>query len=302
MILLLAADADANGVSLGGLMQHVTLNVGAPIDGQFPLVAAFDEDPGEGFGMILAADDLTGQFEVLSGRAYSAQFGWLRQGPWAPASGEGAFFRLVEQSAGLSVYQGAFGVDVGGDGQSDNLNGAHTLVPILGTDDAPDYWRWDGRMTHNWYASDIAGPHFATYDFFVADVLPDGSPGTLSPTFLPTQVTVNWIDNVTPAGFLDGDYDGSGFVSQADLDLVLLNWGDSVVPAEWVATQQFDGQLVSQNELDGVLLNWGSGQPPTAAVLPEPSTAGLLLAALGMGAARIRRPSHKIVKRTRQTP
>ena len=79
-----------------------------------------------------------------------------------------------------------------------------------------------------------------------------------------------------------GDYNGDGFVSQADLDLVLLNWGDSTVPAGWVAVDQFDGVQVSQNELDGVLLNWGNGTPPAPAIgaVPEPGGA-LLLAGLG---------------------
>lgn len=87
---------------------------------------------------------------------------------------------------------------------------------------------------------------------------------------------------------LVGDYNADGFVSQADLDLVLLNWGDSVVPAEWIATDQFDGVQVSQNELDGVLLNWGSGTPPNAAI-PEPTTMLTFAAVLGTLSTRSRR-------------
>ena len=79
---------------------------------------------------------------------------------------------------------------------------------------------------------------------------------------------------------LTGDYNGDGFVSQGDLDLVLLNWGDTVVPAGFDEDAipgggPFDG-LMSQNELDGVLLNWGNGTPPSANSIPEPTTAGLL--------------------------
>ena len=85
------------------------------------------------------------------------------------------------------------------------------------------------------------------------------------------------ISEVDGEVFIDGDYNGDGFVSQADLDLVLLNWGAAVVPAEWLATDQFDGVQVSQNELDGVLLNWGSGTPPAGvSAIPEPATLGLL--------------------------
>ena len=87
----------------------------------------------------------------------------------------------------------------------------------------------------------------------------------------------------TGPSILEGDYDGSGFVSQGDLDLVLLNWGDSVAPAGFNEAAipgggPFDG-LMSQNELDGVLLNWGDGTPPSLTTVPEPAS----LATLGVG-------------------
>ena len=84
---------------------------------------------------------------------------------------------------------------------------------------------------------------------------------------------------------IEGDYNGDGFVSQPDLDLVLLNWGDGVVPGGFVEDAlpgggPFDG-LMSQNELDGVLLNWGNGSPPVVAI-PEPTTAALLVVLTGL--------------------
>lgn len=87
---------------------------------------------------------------------------------------------------------------------------------------------------------------------------------------------------------LTGDYNADGFVSQSDLDLVLLNWGEAVVPAEWIAADQFDG-LVSQNELDGVLLNWGIGTPPSLNAIPEPTAGGVLSGLLVTGLRRNRR-------------
>lgn len=78
---------------------------------------------------------------------------------------------------------------------------------------------------------------------------------------------------------IPGDYNGDGFVSQADLDLVLLNWGNDsgVAPPGWIKGFPIEpdpGQLmpiVSQNELDAVLLNWGAGQASPALAVPEPA-------------------------------
>ncbi|MEL7088585.1 MAG: hypothetical protein AAGL98_09140, partial [Planctomycetota bacterium] len=93
------------------------------------------------------------------------------------------------------------------------------------------------------------------------------------------ELIIDEIRLVGSSADLAGDNNGDGFVSQADLDLVLLNWGESVLPGGWVAADQFDGELISQNELDGVLLNWGDGTPPSVAV-PEPGVGVVLLAGL----------------------
>ena len=90
------------------------------------------------------------------------------------------------------------------------------------------------------------------------------------------------------------DYNSDGFVSQADLDLVLLNWGDTVLPpgfdeAALTTGTPFDGQM-SQNELDGVLLNWGNGTPPSVSI-PEPSALAVSTALL-CGLTRRRSPRH----------
>jgi hypothetical protein len=83
--------------------------------------------------------------------------------------------------------------------------------------------------------------------------------------------------------FLIGDYDGSGQVEQADLDLVLLNWGQPVlVPPEGWTTDLPEG-TIDQSELDRVLLNWGHSTARSAtATVPEPSGTilGLLVLSL----------------------
>ena len=100
----------------------------------------------------------------------------------------------------------------------------------------------------------------------------------------PTQA-IAAIDNWSLAastGGIPGDYNSDNFVSQGDLDLVLLSWGDTVAPPGFDENAipgggPFDG-LMGQNELDGVLLNWGNGTPPVVAV-PEPGAAISLLVA-----------------------
>lgn len=82
------------------------------------------------------------------------------------------------------------------------------------------------------------------------------------------------------AATIPGDYNGDNFVSQADLDLVLLNWGQAGAPPPngWTHHLPADG-LISQNELDLVLLNWGDGDnAPQLSGVPEPAMAAIVTA------------------------
>jgi len=56
---------------------------------------------------------------------------------------------------------------------------------------------------------------------------------------------------------VEGDLDASGFVGQADLDIILANWGDSP-PADPRADPSGDN-MVGQSDLDIVLYHWGEG-------------------------------------------
>ena len=80
-----------------------------------------------------------------------------------------------------------------------------------------------------------------------------------------------------------GDYNNDGFVSQADLDLVLLNWGMDTrlqsTPDQWRNELPFG--VIGQAELDPVLLNWGDGAPLDVVSIPEPASSGAL-AMLGL--------------------
>jgi len=83
-----------------------------------------------------------------------------------------------------------------------------------------------------------------------------------------------------PLSTLIGDYNGDGFVGQADLDLVLLNFGNSQLPegfnpAALPNGPTFDG-LIGQNELDAVLLSFGGSNAPNLTAIPEPASLAML--------------------------
>jgi len=62
--------------------------------------------------------------------------------------------------------------------------------------------------------------------------------------------------NVSSEAELPGDADGSGFVGQGDLDIILDNWGQSVPPAQEIADLD-DSGFIGQGDLDIVLDHWG---------------------------------------------
>ena len=81
---------------------------------------------------------------------------------------------------------------------------------------------------------------------------------------------------------LAGDFNGDGFVGQADLDLVLLNFGEQTLPTGFNTAALPGGtfdDLIGQNELDAVLLNFGEGSAVSSAAVtavPEPASAALV--------------------------
>ena len=79
-------------------------------------------------------------------------------------------------------------------------------------------------------------------------------------------------------GVLDGDLNGDGMVSGADLDIVRGNWGQSVTGAA-NGDPSGDG-IVGGADLDIVRANWG--RTAAASVIPEPGAVVLVLAAVGL--------------------
>jgi hypothetical protein len=91
---------------------------------------------------------------------------------------------------------------------------------------------------------------------------------------------------------LAGDYNASGAVEQADLDLVLLHWGEPAAPPPPDWTGRPPAVTVDQDELDAVLLGWGDGAQAAdarGAAAPEPATCVLLLTAMGAILQKARR-------------
>lgn len=62
--------------------------------------------------------------------------------------------------------------------------------------------------------------------------------------------------------FLPADANGDGYVSQADLDVVLLNWGATVTPGDRSMGDYNGDGVVSQLDLNLVNSMWGQGQQP----------------------------------------
>jgi polyhydroxybutyrate depolymerase len=121
---------------------------------------------------------------------------------------------------------------------------------------------------HNWPGDSTAWPGWASPVNF------DISASTEIWDFF-SRHEVAAIPNSAP---LVGDYDGSGVVEQADLDLALLNWGQPATPAPAAWVNDLPMGTIDQAELDGVLLHWGqmAAMGPAAAV-PEPSAAYMVL-------------------------
>jgi hypothetical protein len=97
------------------------------------------------------------------------------------------------------------------------------------------------------------------FDQWTGDVSRVSDPSSSAATVtMPSQaVTVTATYAMLP---VPGDLDGSGFVGQADLDIVLANWGFGPPPDPRADPSGDD--FVGQADLDIVLAHWGQGIRP----------------------------------------
>ncbi len=146
-VALTAGVASADLPQMGGPMSHLLVTI---FDQQVYL--SFESPSMSTVEMLEATSTYDGAASVLDHTGVNSQFGWLANGFISLPSGSGVFVRTLGASEHLSVYS-EFGFD-----------------PILGTDGSDSIWQWNGQMTHNWYSSDVRGPHFASYEVFVGDL------------------------------------------------------------------------------------------------------------------------------------
>lgn len=146
-LMLSASGALASSPTLGGPMSHLLITLF-----NNEIFLTFESPSMSTVTMQDNAGDFTAGASALNGSGYNGQFGWLANGFISLPPSSGIFVRTINNSPHLRVYEET------------------TFASILGTDGSDDVWRWDGTMTHNWYATDTHGEHLARYQVFVGDL------------------------------------------------------------------------------------------------------------------------------------
>lgn len=158
-IMISASGAIASSPTLGGPMSHLLVTLF-----NNEIFLSFESPGMSTVTMQDNAGDFVAGASVLNGYGYNGQFGWLANGFISLPPSSGIFVRTLASSPHLRVYEES------------------TFESILGTDGADDVWRWDGTMTHNWYATDTHGEHLARYEVFVGDLMGNPLDGYTSST------------------------------------------------------------------------------------------------------------------------
>lgn len=171
--------AAAQMPQMGGPMKHAMVQ----FDGVTTLSAHVDMNVPTPI-MVDYGDTYMGNFAVLTGKLYNAQYGWIPDGTWAPPAGSSLWIEQLTATPGLEVYRG---------GMMNNM-GAHSVAPIFGTAGSSPRIAWNGTMLHNWYAATMPGDYSATYRLYFGDANGDATPG-----YTPAEVTFHWTAVPEPA-------------------------------------------------------------------------------------------------------
>ncbi len=199
LLTALAITPQAGAQRLGGPMRHLVVD----LDG--PAVRVDFADGSDAPAVLRRYDErLEPPADVLEGKAYNGQFGWIAGPSLALPAGATIWIELVDQTPGLETYE------------------ASSFEPLFGTSGSPLRWAWDGSMKHNWYAAESCGSYEASYVVYVGDAL-TGEPLA---AFEPAQITLRWVEPLL------GDLDGDFYVGLSDLSIQLSYFGESHVGPE----------------------------------------------------------------------
>ncbi len=176
------AAADVWPQDIDGGMKHIAIS----LDGS-DVVAHPDLDASP-LQLINFGETHFAPADVLDGKAYNNQYGWIFEGFTTPNAGEAIWVEVESQTAGLETYEGGMRP----------MKPNHTYDALFGTDASSTAWRFDRVMTHNWYAVTSPGEYEATYKVYVGDEIT----GVENLAYTPANVTLSWTNVPEPASVL----------------------------------------------------------------------------------------------------
>ncbi len=130
-----------------------------------------------GLAMTRYEDSYDPPADILNGRAYSSQYGWLVSAAFVPPTDSAVWIEVLSQTPGLLTYEGGMRP----------MRANHTYAPVFGTADAPLRWEWNGLMHHPWFAAETPGDYAATYRVYIGD-----SSGNPRPAYGDDTITLTW--------------------------------------------------------------------------------------------------------------
>ena len=98
--------------------------------------------------------------DVLDGKAYSSQYGFLPNPAFAPPANTGVWIEMISATSGLEVFEGGMRP----------MLASHTYDAIFGTSGSPSIWQWNGNMHHPWFAASALGDYEATFKVYIGDL------------------------------------------------------------------------------------------------------------------------------------
>lgn len=147
-----AANAGAQWPQSNGQMWHVMIG----FDGTDITITA-PENPAP-LELVDYGESYTAPADVLDGKMYNDQYGWLPSGIFTPPTGTAIWIAQTGATAGLEAFEGGMRP----------MRPNHTYAPIFTGSATP--WQWGGAMTHHWYAADELGAYEADFEVYIGDL------------------------------------------------------------------------------------------------------------------------------------